>query len=172
MGGGVSRKIGSGKSKLETFQGSSEMRRVQAFLSPPSSEITSLCHIKLTEYKIDDFEQLQDGKLEELIDFVLQSLAKDPKTVNVRGHPRTPADYEAIKTRVISRIEFDSELTIHEFISIFEQEAVHSDVVRRAKFKFDELDIDHSGTLESSEIDKGDNLIIYMKLCYTKLGYE
>lgn len=96
---------------------------------------------------------LEKSELEQVVEWVLSCGSTQD------------ADKAETKTNVMARVDAnkDGQLDIAEFIQLFEEEMRRMDILRRARSKFTELDVDNSGFLEGPEIIKVINWVIMME---------
>jgi Ca2+-binding EF-hand superfamily protein len=105
--------------------------------------LVNLSKAKFQELDANNSGYLEGEELGLLIDWVVQI------------EQTSPAKKEDMRARVMARADMnrDDKLDYREFEELFKQEMQRGELIREAKDKFEELDVDKNGTLENSEIN-------------------
>jgi calmodulin len=96
---------------------------------------------KFKEFDTNDSGTIESDEIRAVIAWTLQAYPVSNKKV-----------YEE---RIMANIDInkDGQLDLLEFTDLFEKMVIRMDLVQKAKHKFEELDVDHSGSLENAELD-------------------
>ena len=97
--------------------------------------------IKFTELDVDKSGSLEGPELDAVVMWTLQAFPND-------------ADVEIYKKHLLSHVDAnaDGRVDIDEFVVLFEDLLVRLELIERARAKFDELDVDKSGSKCSAPI--------------------
>ena len=98
---------------------------------------------KFKEFDSDNSGFLENKEIDAVIEWTLHAFPEGE-------------DYSSYKNKLMKEIDAngDGKLDLDEFKVLFEDMLARIELVKRAKIKFDELDTDKSGMLESAELDK------------------
>lgn len=98
---------------------------------------------KFKEFDTDNSGFLENKEIDAVIEWTLHAFPEGE-------------DYSSYKNKLMKEIDAngDGKLDLGEFKQLFEDMLARIELVKRAKVKFDELDTDRSGMLESAELDK------------------
>lgn len=99
--------------------------------------------VKFNEFDVDKSGFLEAKEIDEVISWTLQAFPSDSNVATYRDHLMKQIDRNG-----------DGKLDIKEFLILFEDMLIRTELIGRAKTKFEELDADKSGMLEKAEIDK------------------
>ncbi len=99
--------------------------------------------VKFGEFDVDKSGFLEAKEIDEVISWTLQAFPSD-------------SNVDTYRERLMKQIDRngDGKLDIKEFLTLFEDMLVRTELMGRAKTKFEELDADKSGSLEKAELDK------------------
>lgn len=97
---------------------------------------------KFKELDIDNSNFLERNEIDQVIEWTLQSFPSD-------------GNKENYKLKLLKDIDrnSDGKLDLNEFVILFEEMLIRIDLMNRARAKFEELDTDKSGLLETAELD-------------------
>ena len=98
---------------------------------------------KFVEFDVDKSGFLEAKEIDQVITWTLQAFPADD-------------NIDVYRERLVKQIDGngDGKLDLNEFLVLFEDMLVRTELMGRAKVKFDELDEDKSGMLEKSELNK------------------
>ena len=111
----------------------------QQWLGP----VPVLQRAKFAEFDADKSGFLEAKEIDEVITWTLQAFPSD-------------SNVDTYRERLMKQIDRngDGKLDMKEFLILFEDMLVRTELMGRAKTKFEELDADKSGMLEKTELDK------------------
>lgn len=99
--------------------------------------------VKFAEFDADKSGFLEAKEIDEVITWTLQAFPSD-------------SNVDTYRERLMKQIDRngDGKLDMKEFLILFEDMLVRTELMGRARTKFEELDADKSGMLEKAELDK------------------
>jgi len=99
--------------------------------------------VKFAEFDADKSGFLEAKEIDEVITWTLQAFPSD-------------SNVDTYRERLMKQIDRngDGKLDMKEFLILFEDMLVRTELMGRARTKFEELDADKSGMLEKTELDK------------------
>ena len=99
--------------------------------------------VKFAEFDADKSGFLEAKEIDEVITWTLQAFPSD-------------SNVDTYRERLMKQIDRngDGKLDMKEFLILFEDMLVRTELMTRARSKFEELDADKSGMLEKAELDK------------------
>lgn len=107
------------------------------------ANLVQRAHLKFAEFDSDKSGFLEEKEIDATIEWTLQAFPNAD-------------DMHTYKKHLLAHIDSngDGKLDLVEFITLFEEMLVRVELIERARAKFDELDTDKSGLLETAELDK------------------
>lgn len=99
--------------------------------------------VKFAEFDADKSGFLEAKEIDEVITWTLQAFPSD-------------SNVDTYRERLMKQIDRngDGKLDLKEFLILFEDMLIRTELMGRARSKFEELDADKSGMLEKAELDK------------------